>query len=108
MVMFEAHPAHPDRRTSVVLFYMVLILIAAVYYLFLAMDGSLDFPKLLERGVARGMTFNSMLEHLLHGEFDVDPAAIGSEGQLRDGKTYTYFGIIPALLRLPLLPTGAL
>jgi hypothetical protein len=71
------------------------------------MDGSLNFSRLLEPG-ARGMTFNSMLEHLLHGEFDVDPAAITSEGHIRDGKTYTYFGIIPALLRLPLLPTGAL
>jgi hypothetical protein len=106
--MFQAYPAHRDRRTSIVLFYIVLVLIAAVYYLFLATDGSLNLPTLLERGVARGMTFNSMLEHLLHGEFDVDPAAIGSEGHLRDGKTYAYFGIIPALLRLPLLPIGAL
>jgi len=105
--MLEAHPAHRDWRTSVALFYVVLILTAAVYYLFLTMDGSLNFSKLLEHG-ARGMTFNSMLEHLLHGEFDVDPAAITSEGHVRDGKTYTYFGIIPALLRLPLLLTGGL
>jgi hypothetical protein len=30
------------------------------------------------------------------------------KGVVRDGKTYTYFGIFPALLRLPLLLTGAL
>jgi hypothetical protein len=54
------------------------------------------------------MAFNSMLEHLRRGEFDVDPAAIGFEGVVRNGKTYTYFGIFPALLRLPLLLTGAL
>jgi len=54
------------------------------------------------------MTFNSMLEHLLHGEFDVDPGTIGLEGSVHDRKTYTYFGIIPALLRLPLLPIDAL
>ena len=101
--MLEAYPAHRGR-TSVVLFYVILILIAAIYYLLLAMDGSLNFSKPIERG----MTFNSMLEHLLHGEFDVDPAVVTSEGQVRDGKTYTYFGIIPALLRLPLLPAGAL
>jgi hypothetical protein len=81
---------------------------AAVYYFLLVMDGSLDLFRPLGPEGQRGMTFNSMLEHLLHGEFDVDPAAITSEGQVRDGKTYTYFGIIPALLRLPLLPTGAL
>jgi hypothetical protein len=54
------------------------------------------------------MTFNSMLEHLLRGEFDVDPAAIDGEGFVRNGKTYTYFGIVPALLRLPLLVTDSL
>src|SRR5690242_15449042 len=51
-----------------------------------------------------GLTFNSMLLHLLHGEFNVDPNAIGLEGFIRDGKVYAYFGILPALLRLPLLP----
>ena len=71
------------------------------------MDGSLNLFKPIEPS-ARGMAFNSMLEHLRHGEFDVDPAAIGFEGVVRDGKTYTYFGIFPALLRLPLLLTGAL
>ena len=80
---------------------------AAIYYLFLAMDGGFNFFKPIELA-ARGMTFNSMLEQLLHGQFNVDPAAIAFEGVVRDGKTYTYFGILPALLRLPLLPTGAL
>jgi hypothetical protein len=38
------------------------------------MDGGFNFLKPIELG-ARGMTFNSsMLQHLLHGEFDVDPA----------------------------------
>jgi hypothetical protein len=105
--MLEAHPGHRDSRIPVALFYVILILIATVYYLFLAMDGSFNFSKPIELA-ARGMTFNSMLEHLLRGEFDVDPAAIAFEGDVRDGKTYTYFGIFPALLRLPLLPTGAL
>jgi hypothetical protein len=88
------------------LLYAILVLVAAIYYFVLAMDG-FNLFKPLELA-ARGMVFNSMLEHLLHGEFDVDPSAIAFEGSLRDGKTYTYFGIVPALLRLPLLPTGAL
>jgi hypothetical protein len=105
--VIEAHPSHRASRTSLAFFYVVLILIAAVYYIFLAMDGSFNLSKPLELS-ARGMTFNSMLEHLLRGEFDVDPAAVAFEGVVRDGKTYVYFGILPALLRLPLLPTGAL
>ena len=105
--MIEARPGHRDPRSSIVLFYVILILAAAIYYLFLAMDGTLNFSKPIELA-SRGMTFNSMLEHLLHGGFDVDPAAVAFEGIVRDGKTYIYFGILPALLRLPLLPTGAL
>ena len=50
-----------------------------------------------------GLTFNSMIEHMLHGRFDVDPQSVGEEGFLRDGRVYAYWGIFPALLRLPLL-----
>jgi hypothetical protein len=105
--MIEVHSTHRDARIPSKLLYAILILMAAIYYLFLTMDGSFNLFKPIELA-ARGMTFNSMLEHLLHGEFDVDPAAIAFEGVVRDGKTYTYFGIFPALLRLPLFPTGAL
>jgi len=89
-----------------IIHYGILVSLAGTYYFILAMDGVNLFkpPEL----AARGMVFNSMLQHLLHWEFNVDPEAIAFEGSLRDGKTYTYFGIFPALLRLPLLPTGAL
>ena len=52
--------------------------------------------------VLRGTVFQSMLSHLLAGKFDIDPGVIGNEGFLRDGRVYAYFGIVPALLRLPL------
>lgn len=48
-------------------------------------------------------TFNSMIDHLVHGQFDVDPNTIGGEGNLRNGHVYAYFGITCALVRLPLL-----
>lgn len=44
-----------------------------------------------------------MLLHLLDGRFDVDPATIDLEGFARDGRVYAYFGIFPALLRLPMM-----
>lgn len=50
-----------------------------------------------------GLTFNSMLVHLLSGTFDVDPEAVGREGFAVNGKVYSYFGILPAILRLPWL-----
>lgn len=51
-----------------------------------------------------GLTFNSMMDHLLQGRFDVDPATVQKEGFLRDGRVYAYWGIFCALLRLPLMP----
>lgn len=48
------------------------------------------------------LTFNSMLEHLLAGRFDVDAEVVGGEGFLRSGHVYAYWGIWCALLRLPL------
>lgn len=47
------------------------------------------------------LTFNSMLDHLLHGRFDVDPAIVGREGFAVGGQVVAYWGILPALLRLP-------
>jgi hypothetical protein len=63
---------------------------------------SFGFPSFFEPTL-HGRTFNSMLLHLLQGSFDVDAAAIGDEGTLRNGRVYAYFGILPAVLRAPFL-----
>src|SRR5205807_5515262 len=73
---------------------------AAGYY---AVVITLGFPSFFTQH-PHGLTFNSMLLHLLNGTFDVDPQTIGDEGIVRGGLSYTYFGILPALLRLPFLP----
>jgi hypothetical protein len=78
----------------------LLGLVAACFYYksLLACCGTSFFEP-----VPHGLTFNSMLQHLLRGTFDVDPQTIGDEGSLRNGLVYTYFGVLPALLRLPFL-----
>jgi hypothetical protein len=48
------------------------------------------------------LTFNSMLDHLLRGRFDVDPAIVGREGFTVGDQVIAYWGILPALLRLPM------
>jgi hypothetical protein len=54
------------------------------------------------RSLPQNLTFNSMLAHLLHGQFWVDPQTIRDEGFVRNGHVYSYFGIWCALVRLPL------
>lgn len=79
----------------------LLLLLPAIgfYFVLLTVSGGSG----LFEPVTYGLNFNSMLLHLLRGRFDVDPAAIGYEGYLRDGAVYSYFGILPALLRAPFL-----
>lgn len=74
--------------------------LVAAYYVLLASGGGFR----LFDPVPHGLTFNSMAVNLLQGRFDVDPEAIGMEAFVHGGQTYAYFGIFPALLRLPLLP----
>jgi hypothetical protein len=71
------------------------LLPAGVYYAFLLCAGSSG----LFAPVNQGLTFNSMLVHLLHGHFDVDAATIGDEGYLYHGAVNAYFGVFPALFR---------
>jgi hypothetical protein len=78
---------------------LFLVTFMLLYYGALITNGSFNF---FQRELF-GFTFNSMLEHLLHGRFDVDPQAVYSEGYLRDGRVYAYWGIFCAVIRLPLL-----
>src|SRR5436305_7354396 len=88
------------RRPSSYFYFAALIASVAAYYLFLLSNGTLQLfaPEMLDN------VYNSMLAHLLHGEFNVDPEAIGFEALTRNGNTYAYFGVFPALLRLVAMP----
>ena len=78
---------------------LAILAFMVVYYS--ALMTGLRFDLL--RPLSFGMTFNSMLDYMLHGRFDVDPLAVGLEGYGRDGRVYAYWGPFCALLRLPLL-----
>lgn len=82
------------RRTAA---WLAIALLVFAYYLGLATQFAYEpWPA-----TSGGFVFNSQLRALLAGRLDIDPGVIGNEGFVRDGKTYTYFGIWPALLRLP-------
>ena len=83
----------------------LLWLVPSLYAVALLSLGTFD---LLRPVPPHGLVFNSMLDHLLHGRFDVDPAAINVEAFIRNGRTIAYFGIFGAILRLPLLLTNSL
>jgi hypothetical protein len=81
-----------NRRTWA----LALTLAAAVsYYAIILTNGSFAF-------VTRASPSEEWSLGL--GEFDVDPRSVGAEAFIRDGRTYSYFGILPALIRIPFLP----
>ncbi len=48
--------------------------------------------------------FNDMFLRLLSGDFAIDRSVIGDEAYVRAGRTYAYFGIVPALARIVFWP----
>jgi hypothetical protein len=83
----------------------VSLLVAAVLsYAFWLSNRSFQLVSWSASGVdPNSLLFNSMLAHMVHGRFDVDPATIGVEGFVRHGRVYADWGIFPALVRVPLL-----
>lgn len=90
----------PASRTSARAVFggLALALLVFVYYVGLVTQFSYE----LWPTTSGGFVFNSQSRALLDGRLDIDPKVIGNEGFERDGRTYTYFGLWPALLRLPL------
>src|SRR5262245_45306351 len=91
------------------LFWIVLLGLIFLYYGFLLTEskkGGEGFFRhvsiLWEQRDSFELTFNSMLQHLMWGRFDVSPETVGLEGFYRHGRTYAYWGIFPALIRFPL------
>ena len=89
------HMQTGDDRVVLVVISTLMI----VYYGLLLTDGHFN----LLHPTSLGLIFNNMLLHMLDGQFDVDPTVIGNEAFVRDGRTYAYWGIFGALLRVPLL-----
>jgi hypothetical protein len=89
-----------SRNNDAVLPWCVTTIVGTLSYWVLVTNGTLDFT-----GWERfGLAYNSYLVNLLDGRLSVDPETIRLEG-FYDGETaYMYFGVLPALLRLPFLP----
>lgn len=76
------------------------ILVAVVLFGLLVTEGS---PSgLLAPGPFTSDFFDAQAHSLLDGRLDVDPEVAGIEGFVHDGRTQLYFGLVPAILRLPL------
>ena len=55
------------------------------------------------RTAAASVLYDVQARALLHGHLWLPSGSIGTEAFIHDGRTYTYFGIFPSLLRIPIL-----
>ncbi|MGH9275826.1 MAG: hypothetical protein ACRDZU_14365, partial [Acidimicrobiales bacterium] len=58
---------------------------------------------LFRRGPFTSDFFDAQAQAILDGHLDVDPQVAGIEGFVHDGRTHLYFGLVPAVLRLPVV-----
>jgi len=55
------------------------------------------------RAAPNAFFYDIQARAMFHGHLSLPPADLGIEGFVHDGRTYTYFGIFPSLLRMPIL-----
>jgi hypothetical protein len=58
---------------------------------------------LLRRGPFTSDFFDAQVHSILDGRLDVEPDVAGIEGFVHDGRTQLYFGLVPAVVRLPIV-----
>ena len=87
---------------SDILVFVCFCLAGSFAYLAILTNGSFDMGarETLDRA------YDAYAQTLLAGRLDVSRDVIGNEGFYVDDKVYLYYGILPALLRLPFLLVG--
>lgn len=91
-----------DRHRFIVAALIGSIVASIPYLWFLTDDWSGQFLPL--RSIPPYSDFYDLqAESMFHGHFWITPSSLGLEGFLHDGHTYTYFGPLLSILRMPFL-----
>ena len=57
----------------------------------------------LRQSIFQSNFFDLQARAMFHGHLSLPNGALGIEGFVHDGKTYTYFGLFPSIIRMPIL-----
>src|ERR1700731_1275422 len=87
------------RFTIAVVTGMVLV---SVPYLWVLWDLWTGSPNPL-RGANPSDFYELQARAMFHGHLSVPPGTLGIEAFIHDGRPYTYFGLFPSLVRMPIL-----
>ena len=90
----------PVRRFTKAI--LVGLCVALVPYLWILWGGHLDPLRAYYPGNIFSTFYDTQARSLLNGSWNVPSGSLGIEGFVIHGRTYTYFGPFPALLRIPI------
>ena len=96
----DAHVAARRRFTYAAL---VAVVVAAVPYVWLQWDDWTGTYNPLRSIPYFGDFYDEQAQAMLHGHLWVPAGSLGIEGFIHDGHTFTYFGLLPSLLRIPFI-----
>jgi hypothetical protein len=94
-------PQQQSRRRFTIAV-LIASAIVSVPYLWVLWDLWTDKVNAL-RSVAPDNFYELQARAMFHGHLWVPTGSLGIEGFLHDGHTYTYFGIWPSIIRMPIL-----
>ena len=83
---------------------VIAIVAAAVPYLWVLWDlwtGAINPLRTNGSSNVTESPYDFQARAILGGHLSLPSGSIGGEGFIHDGRTYTYFGVFPALIRLP-------
>jgi len=95
-------PSPSSGRRRFTMAVVVGMAVVTIPYLWVLWDLWSPGPSAL-RPVAPGFFYDMQARALFHGHFYVPRGSLGIEGFLHNGHEFTYFGIFPSLLRMPVL-----
>jgi hypothetical protein len=105
----DSQRSYPIAQRNVRRFQVVVlgaILAASVPYLWVLWDlwGAVSPFRISEsRTGPASVEFDVQARAILHGHLSLPRGSIGLEAFIHDGRTYTYFGLFPSLIRIPFL-----
>lgn len=93
----------PRPNTAQVVASIVGFFTGAVTFFAVLFDGRLDMTRTAMAAGYFSNFYDLQARAFLAGRLDVPTGSLGIEGFIVDGRTYTYFAPLPAVLRMPIL-----
>lgn len=95
--------AHVTARRRFTYAALVGIVVAAVPYLWLLWNDWTGSWDTLRSIPYFGDFYDEQAQAMLHGHLSVPAGTLGIEGFIHNGHTFTYFGLLPSILRIPFI-----